>query len=286
MRRRIVMANTYVSLLTHIVYSTKHRRPLIRPETETSLFRYMSGIVANLSSRCLAINGTDDHVHMLVSMAKTIAGLGVDSRGQGIVDAVAQDSRRRKEHEFWLAGRICRVFGERIRRAGSRCVHSSPEGTPWRRHVRGRAPIASSPSRDRCRRTVLVGLKPVARAAANAAVGLFRDAPGAAIRRLRRRRRPRLCHFAAPRLSNRSVAEPPCSEAVQRPCSETAHRRCSEAAERRCSGAAVERRRASAACPLCVSGAAERRNDIAGARRRSALRPSTPPVHRGIGTAA
>ena len=67
------MASTLVTMLSHIVFSTKHRKPLIHPEIESPLYRYMRGIVGNLDSRCLAINGVENHVHLLVSLAKTLA---------------------------------------------------------------------------------------------------------------------------------------------------------------------------------------------------------------------
>jgi REP element-mobilizing transposase RayT len=67
------MAQTLVELFLHVVFSTKNRSNLIHPKIEVELHRYMAGIVANLDSRCLAINGTENHVHLLVSLGKTIA---------------------------------------------------------------------------------------------------------------------------------------------------------------------------------------------------------------------
>ena len=67
------MAQTLVDLLTHIVFSTKHRKRIIHPEIEPSLHRYIGGIANNLKSRCLAVNGTEDHLHLLISLSKTIA---------------------------------------------------------------------------------------------------------------------------------------------------------------------------------------------------------------------
>ena len=67
------MARTPIEIYLHIVFSTKDRANTIRPEIEAELHRYMAGIVANLDSRCVAINGTENHVHMLVSLGKTMA---------------------------------------------------------------------------------------------------------------------------------------------------------------------------------------------------------------------
>lgn len=50
----------------HVVFSTKHRRPLITPELEPRLHAYIGGILRDLSCSLLAINGIADHVHILV----------------------------------------------------------------------------------------------------------------------------------------------------------------------------------------------------------------------------
>ena len=67
------MAQTLVDHLSHVVFSTKRRERIILPEIETRLFTYMSGTARNLGCPCLAINGTEDHLHLLVSLSKTLA---------------------------------------------------------------------------------------------------------------------------------------------------------------------------------------------------------------------
>ena len=67
------MARTLIEVSLHIVFSTKHRANIIHPEIEAELHRYIAGIIANLDSRCIAVNGTDNHVHSLVSLGKTMA---------------------------------------------------------------------------------------------------------------------------------------------------------------------------------------------------------------------
>ncbi|MGH9761643.1 MAG: IS200/IS605 family transposase [Blastocatellia bacterium] len=67
------MSQSTVTNLLHIVFSTKNRVEIIREETEDELYKYMSGIFRNKQSPCIAINGTSNHVHMLVSLSKNIA---------------------------------------------------------------------------------------------------------------------------------------------------------------------------------------------------------------------
>ena len=67
------MAQTLVSLLVHIIFSTKNRERIITPEVEPELFAYMGGILKNHESRLLDAGGTADHVHLLVSQSKNVS---------------------------------------------------------------------------------------------------------------------------------------------------------------------------------------------------------------------
>ena len=64
------MAQTLVSLLVHIVFSTKNREPFITPEIEPELYSYVGGILKNHESRLLDVGGTPDHLHLLISQSK------------------------------------------------------------------------------------------------------------------------------------------------------------------------------------------------------------------------
>ncbi len=66
------MAQTLVAIYMHVVFSTKHRQPFITPDVEPDLYRYMNGIARSLNSPCLAINGTENHTHLLVSPSKNL----------------------------------------------------------------------------------------------------------------------------------------------------------------------------------------------------------------------
>ncbi len=66
------MSQTLVALYAHIIFSTKDRRNLIKPQIEGELFSYIGGIVNGNKCKLLAANGTENHVHLLISMGKTI----------------------------------------------------------------------------------------------------------------------------------------------------------------------------------------------------------------------
>jgi REP element-mobilizing transposase RayT len=67
------MAQTLTRILVHVVFSTKDRRNLITSAVEPELHAYLGGICRNRESPALAIGGTDNHVHMLISLSKNIA---------------------------------------------------------------------------------------------------------------------------------------------------------------------------------------------------------------------
>lgn len=67
------MAATLTSILLHITFSTKNRVPIIPVDLLPELFRYMGGVCRDMKSPLLHAGGVEDHVHLLVSLGKTIA---------------------------------------------------------------------------------------------------------------------------------------------------------------------------------------------------------------------
>ncbi len=62
------MSESYVNLLYHIIFSTKGREPLIREACQPRLYEYIGGIVRKQGGVSLAINGTEDHVHLFAKL--------------------------------------------------------------------------------------------------------------------------------------------------------------------------------------------------------------------------
>jgi REP element-mobilizing transposase RayT len=62
------MGSTFVSLHYHMVFSTKHRRPLIRAEWRPRLHSYLGGIIRGMNGVAEIVGGVDDHVHLLASL--------------------------------------------------------------------------------------------------------------------------------------------------------------------------------------------------------------------------
>ena len=67
------MAQTLTRLLVHVVFSTKDRRSLITPAVDAALHSYLGGICRNRECPALTIGGTENHVHLLISLSKKVA---------------------------------------------------------------------------------------------------------------------------------------------------------------------------------------------------------------------
>ena len=96
------MAQTCGNVVVHLIFSTKLRQPLIPSDIRSDLFAYLGGIVRELRGTALIINGTCDHVHVLMRIrpAQSIAEIA------RIVKTNSSGWIRKKGHkEFaWQAG--------------------------------------------------------------------------------------------------------------------------------------------------------------------------------------
>jgi len=65
------MATSFVSINIHFVFSTKKRQKLIEENIRPRLWAYMGGIAKQNKMLALAVGGTDNYSHMLVSISAT-----------------------------------------------------------------------------------------------------------------------------------------------------------------------------------------------------------------------
>lgn len=67
------MAQSLSAILVHLVFSTKHREPFIKPEIEANLHRYLSVVFRECKCPSLLVGGMPDHIHALFSLHRTWA---------------------------------------------------------------------------------------------------------------------------------------------------------------------------------------------------------------------
>lgn len=67
------MGQSLVQNYIHIVFSTKHRVPLIYPPVEQELHAYLGGICNRLQCHVVIVGGYTDHIHILCKLSQKIA---------------------------------------------------------------------------------------------------------------------------------------------------------------------------------------------------------------------
>ncbi|MDQ7780628.1 MAG: IS200/IS605 family transposase [Planctomycetota bacterium] len=115
-------------IIAHIIFSTKERWPFIEREVEGELHAYMASVADACGCQAILINGTEDHVHILCVLSRTIplcdlveevkkrsskwiktkgreltrfawqGGYGAFSLGESNVEAARRYIRNQKEH--------------------------------------------------------------------------------------------------------------------------------------------------------------------------------------------
>ena len=79
------MANTYSQITIQLIFAVRDREAMILPSFRERLYKYITGIVENQNQKMLAINGTQNHVHIL-------CGISPDVRISDLVRDIKSDS--------------------------------------------------------------------------------------------------------------------------------------------------------------------------------------------------
>jgi putative transposase len=67
------MPHSYTSIIVHVVFSTKDRAPHIDSALDERLYPYLGGILRELDGKLIAVNGVEDHLHLLAAMKATMS---------------------------------------------------------------------------------------------------------------------------------------------------------------------------------------------------------------------
>jgi REP element-mobilizing transposase RayT len=65
--------HSFISIFVHCVWSTKKREPILSSDIRSRLWAYLGGIARENKMKALAIGGTADHVHALMSLPATLS---------------------------------------------------------------------------------------------------------------------------------------------------------------------------------------------------------------------
>ena len=87
------MSHTSGNILLHMIFSTHGRRPLIKSDFRADLFAYLGGIIREMDGTALIVNGSTDHVHMLVRIRP--------AQSSAQIACVVKANSSRWVHEKW-----------------------------------------------------------------------------------------------------------------------------------------------------------------------------------------
>lgn len=60
------MANTYTQIYIHTIFAVQNRTSLIKQDWKDELYKYITGIIKKNMHKLIAINGTSNHIHILI----------------------------------------------------------------------------------------------------------------------------------------------------------------------------------------------------------------------------
>ena len=93
------MADTYTKLFIHAVFAVRGRENIISSKLKDDLYKYITGIVTNNEQKLMIINGTPDHIHILIGIKPTIAL-------SDLIRDIKANSSRFINEKRWVQGRF------------------------------------------------------------------------------------------------------------------------------------------------------------------------------------
>jgi putative transposase len=66
------MPQSLSHVILHVIFSTKERRPMIRPEIEQNLHAYIAAVSRDMGCHPYRVGGIDDHVHIVTTLSRTV----------------------------------------------------------------------------------------------------------------------------------------------------------------------------------------------------------------------
>ena len=91
----------YCQLFYHLVWSTKNRHPLLTPEVEPVIHNYLRAKAIGLGATVFALNGVEDHVHLVVSIPPRIAVAKFIGQIKAVASTKFNKSRPDGPSFFW-----------------------------------------------------------------------------------------------------------------------------------------------------------------------------------------
>ena len=109
------MGHTFTNNLYHIVFSTKDRQTFLLPALQERIYKYICGIILGKSGTPLCINGTEDHVHLLVKIKPDMPVSKLVGEAKGNASKWISETFSELRPFSWQAGYSSFTVSESIR---------------------------------------------------------------------------------------------------------------------------------------------------------------------------
>ena len=91
----------YWQLFYHLVWTTKHRQPLLTPEIEPIIYGFLRSKAVGLEATVFALNGVADHIHMVVAVPPKVALATFIGQVKGVASTRINQSGLCAEPFYW-----------------------------------------------------------------------------------------------------------------------------------------------------------------------------------------
>ena len=98
------MSQSLAQVYIHLVFSTKHQRNLIDPKIERELHPYLAKLFRECDSPSLCIDGTENHIHCLFSLARRITVSQVVEKVKKTSSKWIKSKGERYRNFYWQGG--------------------------------------------------------------------------------------------------------------------------------------------------------------------------------------
>lgn len=95
---------SYTQLLYHIVFRTKGNKKTINEQNEKELYAYIFGYIKNKKSILYRINGTENHIHLLIDLHPTLSLSGFMRDLKEASSKWLKQNSNFPMFEFWAEG--------------------------------------------------------------------------------------------------------------------------------------------------------------------------------------
>lgn len=98
------MPQSLAKLYAHLVFSTKHRRPLLDDSIRPRVHAYLAQVVRGTGSPWVVVGGVADHVHVLFDLGRDRRPIDYVERAKRESSKFVKTLGERYQHFYWQRG--------------------------------------------------------------------------------------------------------------------------------------------------------------------------------------